>query len=109
MAAPTSNSSGTQSATGSHTLATITTDGYYYLELDLNDMVADDILGVYAEAKATSGGTTRRNETYVIHGTNLGANKVWRSKVFPCLNELVFKVEMLAGGTISVVWEIGSV
>jgi len=103
---PTTKASGTQSATTTHTLATITDAGVYQLFLDLNDMVSGDILDVIVEYKVTSGGTTRQMEKFTYLGDTLGSNKVVFSDIYSVVNEIVFKISEVAGGTISVPWEI---
>jgi hypothetical protein len=60
--------SGTQSATISteHTLSTQTTAGVYILVVDVNAMVAGDVVELRIKTKYASGGTERQARVYTL-------------------------------------------
>lgn len=109
MAAPTLLSSGTQACTISseHTLnngSSITTAGYYQLDLDLNALANGDSLIVRIKYRVLSGGTTRlyREATY----SHVQGEKIVSSLPILCMYELIFTITQTAGTGRSIPWRV---
>lgn len=110
-ATPTQNSQGDQVIAALdtvYTLATITSAGVYVLALDLNAIVADDILVVrvqYQVQTTGQGGAAQLLHEWSIFGTTM-TEKVWMSYPIPSLNSIAFTLEQTDGTGRTIPWEI---
>ena len=83
-----------------------TTDGIYQLFLDVNDMVAGDILQVRLYETCRSGDTQRLVKEWVLTGAQ--AEPIFVTESFILLHGWEFTLDALAG-TITVLWSIRQV
>lgn len=99
-------SDGSQTATISteHTLATITADGTYQLQVDCNAMALGDITELRAKLKVRSTGTTRL--LYVHRLAHVQSPPVVVTVPVASTNELVFTLTQTAGTGRAFPWEI---
>lgn len=103
----TEHSSGTAALTAgtATTLATITTDGFYKVNVDGNALAnLDEVLYLIVERKVTAGGTTREVDRFVI--ARGGGTPAGESDWFECQHELVFKLLQEGGTGRSIPWDI---
>jgi len=83
-----------------------TTDGIYQLFLDVNDMVAGDILQVRLYETCRSGDTQRLAKEWILTGAQ--AEPLFVTESFILLHGWDFTLDALAG-TITVLWSIRQV
>lgn len=83
-----------------------TSDGVFQLFLDVNDMVAGDILQIRLYETCRAGDTQRLAKEWILTGAQ--AEPMWVSDSFILLHGWDFTLDALAG-TITVLWSIRSV
>lgn len=97
--------SGTQSVTASHTLATVTTPGLYWLVFDLNGMVNGDTLEVWTESKALTGSTARQSSPKHIFANAQAIDTVILGP-WPVVHSTAFMINKVGGADVSVDWSV---
>jgi hypothetical protein len=104
--AVTSAGSGTQSCTldTEHTLDTETTAGVYVLVLDLNALVAGDVLIARLKTKYATGGTSRL-AFYAVYANVQQTLNVYSPPV-PVDTEIIATIEQTDGTGRSVPWNL---
>jgi len=104
---PSQKTSGTQTTVIDtlHTLATVTDAGVYVIALDLNDMVAGDIIELDVLVKVLTGGTARKYLPTAIYVAPL-ASPVVLSIPIPVLWSVIFKLQQTDGATSDIPWEV---
>lgn len=107
-------SSNTLSTTGSGTEDVLgtpsTTDGTRVLALDLNDLVAGDIIQVYSKTKVLTGGTIRIGPVNeFLYGDDFvnSDDKIWHSDPVLSPFGVGFYIKQTAG-TASIPWSINT-
>lgn len=83
-----------------------TTDGVFQLWLDVNDMVAGDILQIRGYEKVRIADTQRVFMEAIL--TNAQADGIWVSPTFILMHGWDFTLDALAG-TVTVLWSIRQV
>ena len=96
---------GTQTVSGSHTLATVTTPGLYWLHVDLNAVADGDVFEVWAQEKVLTGSTSRQcTPKYVFqHGQSIDNQFIGP---FDCVHELSFHINKVSGTNRDVDWSV---
>ena len=87
-----------------HTLDTITAGGTFVLTVDLNVLVAGDVLVVRCYDKVTSGSTSRLIYTAVYEGVQ--ADPIMVTKPFSAPHEAKFSIEQTDGTGRTFDWSI---
>lgn len=106
MAAPSVNTSGSQTATinTQHDLATITTAGYYQLQVDTANMVNGDTLKVIVSGKVRSGDTERIMEEYTISHAQSAPNIF--TPMYCNVHDIKFSIKQTAGTGRAFPWAV---
>lgn len=99
-----SDGSQTATLTTEHTLATISADGTYQLQVDCNNMALGDVTLLRAKLKVRSSGTTRL--LYEHRLTHVQASPVVVTVPVASTNELVYTLTQTAGTGRAYPWEI---
>jgi len=108
---PSESNGGTQAATigTEHTLATITTDGTYQLEVDTDPLVGGttpDILELRAKVKIRTGESSKQ-VYYAAYMGDQGAEDVIKISVpVVCVEELVFTLKQTQGTGRTFTWSV---
>ena len=74
-------------------------DGVFQLFVDVNDMVAADVLEIRAYEMVIGGGTTRQLMCWTL--SNVQTDKVWVSPALVFMNGWKFTLKAVAGGIVA--------
>lgn len=100
--------SGTQTVSGTHTLATITTSGIYVLQLNLSALVGGatpDMIRATAEVKTLSGDTEQLTFDVTFTG-GLLVETDWQSAPIVSNHSLTFELIKVQGTTRDIPWRV---
>lgn len=98
--------SGTQTATGNHTLETTTVAGVYVANWNLTDMVNGDVIRLYVTTKTLTGDTEETiYEGYYQHA-NGGGPPLVSSPPVVSMFSLTMGVEEIGSNSVSVPWSL---
>jgi hypothetical protein len=86
------------------TATPLTDDGIYQLFLDLNDMVAGDILQIRVYEKCRSGDTQRIAAEWILRDAQ--SSPIWVSPSLILIHGWDMTADVLAGTNITVLWSI---
>ena len=89
------------------TATPLTTDGVFQLFLDVNDMVAADILQIRMYEKCRSGDTQRIFAEWILR--DVQGTPLWASPSVILLHGWDMTLDCIAGTTITVLWSIRQV
>ena len=89
------------------TATPLTTDGIFQLWLDLNDMVAGDVLQIRVYEKCRSGDTQRIAAEWILRDAQ--SSPIWVSPTLILLHGWDMTADCIAGTNITVNWSIRQV
>ncbi len=89
------------------TATPLTTDGIFQLFLDVNDMVAGDVLQIRMYEKCRSGDTQRIFAEWILR--DVQATPIWVSPSVILLHGWDMTLDCIAGTSITVLWSIRQV
>jgi hypothetical protein len=98
--------SGTQSATGNHTLETSTVAGVFVAHWNLTDMVDGDVIRCWVSVKTITGDTEEVIYDGWYANTNGGGNPLVSSPPVVSMFSLSMGVDEFGANTVSVPWAL---
>jgi len=103
---PTTSASGTEAVIVNtpSTLATISTEGVFVLNIDTTNMVGGDDLEITVETKVLTGGTSR--QVYSAMYSNAQSDAIKISVPVSSMFEYVAKINQVSGTARSYAWSI---
>jgi len=88
-------------------ISAITTDGVFQLWLDVNDMVAADVLQIRIYEKCRTGDTQRIAAEWILR--DVQSTPIWVSPSLILMNGWDMSLDCIAGTNITVLWSIRQV